>query len=53
LRIDLADQADLCLINVAERKMLKQVVESKNSQLFFKQIGPRRAYSLQVFYRTG
>jgi hypothetical protein len=43
----------LCFIDVAIRKMLQQVLESKYTQLFFKQVGPLRSYAFQVFYGTG
>jgi hypothetical protein len=31
---NLADQPDLCFVDVPVRKMLKQVTESKNGELF-------------------
>ena len=34
-------------------KMLQQVLERKDPQLFLQQFGPLRAYPLQVFDRTG
>jgi hypothetical protein len=38
---------------MSEWKMIQQIPESKNLEFFFKQVSPERAYSLEVFNRTG
>lgn len=43
----------LRFVDVTVRKMLQQVLECKNAQLFFKQVGPLRSYAFQVFDGIG
>jgi hypothetical protein len=38
---------------MAVGKMLQQVLEYKNAQLFFQQVGPLRPYAFQVFDGAG
>jgi hypothetical protein len=51
-RIDFIDRIYLGFIYMPEGKVIQKVIEGKNAQLLFQQIGPLRPYTFQVFNRA-